>query len=337
MLCEKCGTQTPEDRTLCVKCEKSLEARNSRSSFNGAGDRQFYTHSGKIAPQLVLGIPILLIIFTLLAFVYAYAVVYIPIIGYLSFLLTAGFALGVGFSTAVVLQFFKTRNSTFALCFGLIAGIVALYAAWVSFEYVLLSKDSSEDIELIRIADPRIAWDIACFIAEKGWYSMRSFTPKGAVLWTLWGIEACAIIGVSAYMAHSFIKDSVFCETCKGWADDHKSKLIFEYVSESELKQKLTTQDMSFLDNILKVKRTAESFYRIDCSVCCTCDNLYTLSLLRVTRTWDNEGKETDKEKYIIKNLFICKATFDKLNGAKPGDSAPIENTVEKEAAEIKA
>ncbi len=329
MLCEKCGSQISEDKTHCVKCEKSLEARNRCSSFDGTSEKQFYTHSGKIAPQLVLGVPILLIVFTLLAFTYAYTVVYIPIIGYLSFLLTIGFALGVGFSTAVVLQFFKTRNSIFAFCFGMGAGIIALYAAWVTFEYVFLNKVSDENIELFRIANPRVTWDIACFIAEKGWYSIRSFTPKGVVLWAFWGIEACIIIGAPAYMAHSFIKDSVFCESCKGWADDHKNKLIFEYLSESELKQKLTVQDMSFLDSILKVKRTAESFYRIDCSACCTCDNLYTLSLLRVTRTWDKEGKETDKEKYILKNLFICKATFDRLNNAKPNVSGATDNAGE--------
>lgn len=337
MLCEKCGTKVSEDKTHCAKCEKSINTRSCNSSPRETGEKLFYIHSGKIGPQLVIGIPILIIIFILLAFVYAYAVVYIPIIGYLSFLLTAGFALGAGFSTAVVLQFFKTRNSTFALCFGLIAGIAALYAAWVTFEYVFLNKVSEEEVDLFRVADPRVAWNIACFIAEEGWYSMRSFTPKGAVLWTFWGIEACVIIGVPAYMAHSFIKDSVFCESCKGWADDHKSKLIFEYLNESELKQKLTAQDMSFLDDILKVERTAESFYRIDCTVCCSCDNHYTLSLLRVTRTWDSEGKETDKEKYILKNLYICKATFDKLTGMNPEKSIPSENAVEEVTPETEA
>ena len=323
MLCEKCGTKVSEDKTYCAKCEKSIKGRNRESSFTSAETKQFYAHSGRIAPQLVLGIPVLVVISVLLAFVYAYSVVYIPIIGYLSFLLTIGFGISVGFFTAVALQFFKTRNTAFALCFGLVSGIFALYAAWVTFEYVFLNKVSADKMELLYLAEPRVLWGYACLIAEKGWYSIRSFTPKGVVLWSLWGLEACTIIGISGYMAHSFIKDSVFCEVCKGWADDHKSKLIFEYVNEGELKQKLAVQDMSFLDNILKVKRTAESFYRIDCSLCSTCDNLYTLSLLRVTRTWDNEGKETDKEKFIIKNLFISKATFDQLSGAKQTATPP--------------
>lgn len=326
MLCEKCGIKVSEGKTLCAKCERSVNARSCNTSSLDMEGKLFYTHSGKIAPHLVIGVPILLIVFILLAFVYAYAVVYIPLIGYLNILLTAGFALGVGFSTGVVLQFFKTRNSTFALCFGLIAGLIALYAAWVTFEYVFLNKVADEKVDLIRIADPRVLWNVACLIAENGWYSMRSFTPKGAVLWSFWGVEACIIAGVPAYMAHSFIKDAVFCESCKGWTDDHKSKLIFEYLSEGELKEKLTAQDMSFLDNTLKVERTAESFYRIDCTACCSCENHYTLSLLRVTRTWDNEGKETDKEQYILKNLYISKATFDKLSGARPVNAAPVNN-----------
>jgi len=334
MLCEKCGVKISESETICPRCEKSMEARRNKSlSESSMESRQFYAHSGRIAPQLVLGVPILLIVSILLSFAYAYSVIYIPIIGYLSFLLTLGFALGVGFSTAVTLQFFKTRNSLFALFFGLGSGIFALYAAWVTFEYVLWNRDATESIELLRLAgNPLVVWRVACLIAEKGWYSMRSMTPSGAVLWTFWGVEACAIIGISGYMSHSFIKDSVFCEACKGWTDDHKNKLTFEYVDESELKQKLTNQDLSFLDNILKVKRTAESFYRIDCSVCCTCENLYTLSLLRVTRSWDKEGKETDKERTVLKNLFICKATFDKLTGKnqapEPVEEAPAEELV---------
>lgn len=319
MLCKKCGTSIADNETLCAKCEKSMQSKKRKLSAgsSSADSRQFYAHSGKIAPQLVLGIPILLIISTLLAFAYAYSVIYIPIIGYLSFLLTIGFAIGVGFCTAIVLQFFKTRNSLFALCFGLGSGIFALYAAWVTFEYVLWNKDATEHIELLQLVDPLVVWRVACLIAEKGWYSIQSMTPKGAVLWSFWGVEACTIIGVSGYMAHSFIKDSVFCEACKGWTDDRKNKLTFEFIDESELKEKLSNQDLTFLEDIIKVKRTQDSFYRIDCNVCCTCENLYTLSLLRVNRTWDKEGKETEKTKIIMKNLFISKETFEQLTGRK--------------------
>lgn len=317
MLCEKCGTKVSEDKSHCAKCEKSTKARNNKTlSGNSMESRQFYVHSGKIAPQLVLGVPILFIISVALAFAYAYSIVYIPFI-YVKFLLTLGFAVAIGFSTAIVLQFFKTRNTIFALCFGLLSGIFALYAAWVAFEYVFLNEMHEESIKLLRLADPRVTWRGLCYIAETSQYSLSGITISGAGLWSLWAIEACIILGACGYLAHSFIKNSVFCEACKGWTNDHKNKLTFEYINESELKQKLNIQDLSFLDNILQVKQTTESFYRIDCAVCCTCDNLYTLSLLRVTRKWDKEGKETDKEKSILKNLFICKETFEKLSATK--------------------
>lgn len=323
MLCEKCGTKVSEDKSHCARCEKSTKARRNKTlAENSMESRQFYVHSGKIAPQLVLGVPILFIISTALAFAYAYSIVYVPYI-YVKFLLTLGFAFGVGFSTAIVLQFFKTRNTIFALCFGLVSGLFALYAAWVTFEYVFLDEMYKEHIELTRLANPRVAWQALRYIAETSQYSIAGMTISGLGLWSLWAVEACIILGACGYLAHSFIKDSVFCEACKGWTDDHKNKLTFEYLSESELKQKLTAQDLSFLDDILKIKRTAESFYRIDCAVCCTCENLYTLSLLRVTRTYDKEGKETDKEKFILKNLFICKETFEKLTGKKQAAEAP--------------
>lgn len=318
MLCAKCGTKVSEDKSHCAKCEKSTKARKDKVlAKNRMKPRQFYVHSGKIAPQLVLGVPIIFIISIALAFAYAYSIVYVPYI-YVKFLLTLGFAFGVGFSTAIILQFFKTRNTIFALCFGLMSGLFALYAAWVTFEYVFLDEMYKEHVALIRLADPRTAWHVLCYIAETSQYSIAGMTIAGARLWSLWAVEACIILGACGYLAHYFIKDSVFCEACKGWTDDHKNKLTFEYISESELKQKLATQDLSFLNDIFKVKQTAESFYRIDCAVCCTCENLYTLSLLRVTRSYDKEGKETDKEKFIIKNLFICKDTFDKITEKKP-------------------
>ena len=281
-------------------------------------NRQFYNHSGKLSAQLILGIPLVLIVTILLAFIYAYAVVYIPIIGYLSVLFTIGFALGVGYSTASVLQFFKTRNTTLAVIIGLFVGLFALYAAWVTFEYALWNRDSPEPINLLRLAArPQAVWQLACLIAEKGWYSLRNFTPKGAVLWTFWGIEALIICGASVYLPYSFIAHAVFCETCSGWAHMHANNLSFQYEDEHELKKKLTHQDMSFLDNIIKLKTGTEKFYRIECMACDSCDRLFTLSLLRIKRTWDKNGKEQEKRKFILKHLYISKETFERLTGKK--------------------
>jgi len=196
-----------------------------------------------------------------------------------------------------------------------------------------LNKIYPEGVELMRLAfNPVGIWRVACDLAISSEYSVFGLLISGSGLWTLWGIEAGIIIITAAFLSYSFIKDSVFCEACKGWTEDHKDKLTFEYLSESDLKEKLSHQDMSFLNDILQIAPTAESFYRIDCRICCTCENLYTLSLLRATRTWSKEGIPSDRDKIILKNLFVCKATFDQLTGYN--QVIPVPAPVEKEALE---
>lgn len=282
------------------------------------GNRQFYNHSGRVSPQLILGIPLVFIISTIIAFIYSYAVVYIPVAGYLNILLTVGFALGIGYCTAVTLQFFKTRNTTFAVTVGLLVGIFAVYASWVAFEYALWNRDNTEPISLLRLASrPQAVWQLASLIAEKGWYSLRNFTPQGIVLWSFWGIEALIVCGTAAYMPYSFIAHTVFCETCSGWTKGYKNRLSFLYEDAHELKKKLIHQDMSFLNNTKKINTTTKTFYRIECMTCDKCKNLFTLSLLKITRNWDKNGEEQEKKKFILKNLYISKETFERLTGKK--------------------
>jgi hypothetical protein len=331
MLCEKCGRKISDDETLCAKCAKGMQTRETAVSGDSSSEASssFYSHSGRINPLvLILGFPLVLIASIILSFVYAYAVVYIPILGYLSFLLTFGFVFGVGYSTAFILRFFKTRNTLFAAVFGLFSGIFALYAAWVTFEYVLYYKleTGGEDISIIKLAlDPLWVWRIACNIAETGWYSIKDITPKGAVLWTFWAIEALAIVGCAVYMAHSFIKDMVFCEACNVWAESHVNKLEFEYLSENELKEKLSQGDSSFLGDLIKLKRTDSEFYRIIYTVCLSCNKLFTLSLFRITKSWDNEGKETEKKVPILQNLIISQELFERLTSLKKPEPAESE------------
>ena len=330
MLCEKCGTGIPDNESLCAKCAKFMDARGG-SSLNSTAPKQFYVHSGKIGPQLFFGGLILLIVTVLLSFVYAYASIYIPYL-YFKILLIVGFVCGVGFSTTTALQSCKTRNTAFAVGFGLVSGIFALYAAWVTFEYVIFCRNNVENVEFLRLADPRITWKAICFLAESLRYKISGTEVTGAGLWTLWGIEAFAIVCTPTLLAYAHIKDSVFCEACKCWTVDLKNKLFFEYLSEKELKEKLINHDMSFLDNIVPIPPGADSFYRIDCRACWTCKNFYTLSLLRVTRVWSKEGQPSDKAKYVMKNLFISKDVFDKLTMLNQAESTPESEGVEENA-----
>ena len=319
MLCEKCGARAAEGKSFCAKCESKMSVKKSKVQSNTKVSsaltdtpKSLYRHSGKVSPLMILGALLTCLAAVVLAFVYAYAVVYIPIVGYLSFLLTAGFSFGVAFTAGFFLQVFNARNTLFSVFFGLIIGLFALYASWVAFEFVVINRYSDDGIRLMEIAfSPVAVWNIACNIAENGWYSLGSTNVKGIALWILWGIEGVIITGFSIYMCYTMIIDAVFCEACREWADSHSKVLNFKYNNQTDLEERVLHHDLSFWDNATKIGSSDKDYYSITFSLCSTCKKLYTLTLKKVKRSWDKENEEELKEKILIRNLFISKSIID--------------------------
>lgn len=317
MVCHKCGKDTDNPTGQCPNSEDIPKSKNKMVTPHFmADDKAFYAHSGKVSAQVIFGFPLVMLIVVILSFIYSYAILYLPFVGYLSLILTVIFSVGIGYASAVILQFFKTRNAIFALIFGFFIGIFALYSAWVAFEYVLFGNFFEEEVHLSRLAShPLGVWEGAKIIAERGWYQIGNIRPKGTTLWVLWAIEAFLIIFLITYMCYVFIHDAIFCESCQGWTQDHEDTLTFRNGNEKDLVSKIVAQDLSFLDEISEVRHDDIEYYRIDFSMCCSCKELYTLSLIKINRSWKKDGKERIKEKALLENLFISEDTFDKLTG----------------------
>lgn len=64
---------------------------------------------------------------------------------------------------------------------------------------------------------PAAVWDFANVVAGEGWYTIRSVTPSGIVLWILWGIEAVIVLGAGYVLAPAGIRGAGFCEDCDSW------------------------------------------------------------------------------------------------------------------------
>jgi len=334
MLCEKCGRKINDGETFCSGCAKKRQSReNGTTADSRSAKGKFYSHSGRISPTLLIGIPILIVISVLLAFVYSYLVIYIPIFGYLNFLITPLFALSIGFASGITLYLCKSRNSLFSVFFGFLTGIIALYATWVSFEYIFINK--SHDISFMKLAaDPIGVWEIACKIAKTGWYSVKNAPVKGTMLWIYWGLEALLIVSGSVFMSYVFVSTSVFCELCGNWTKDHDKQLDFKYFSGDGLKERLIGHDFSFLNDITEAKDTDSEFYRITCTECSNCKKFFTLSLFRITKGLDKNGREREKKTFIFQNLLINQELFEQITGhMKP---EPLENA-EKSVANAKS
>jgi hypothetical protein len=280
---------------------------------------EHYIHSGKFGLLLFLLIPINIVIVFLLAFVYNYAVIYIPFVGYLSIILTFGYALGIGYSLAFSIHISKTRNNVVARLLGLFIAALAVYIAWAAFLYVFINKNApAMNIPFINILiSPQAMWKMTCGLAETGWYSLRSFTPKGWILWTMWGIEALIIAGCIYFLSDSLVKSAVFCERCNKWTEEKKNLVVFLLEDASNLVDQFVNKDFSFIPQAIPAKSTAPVFFRIDSSVCHDCKDLHTLSLLEVNKSYNDKGEESLEEEPLVQNLILAPEEYDNLINMK--------------------
>ena len=291
---------------------------------------EFYSHSGRFSPLVVLTFPIVFVASIFMAFVYNWMVIYIPIIGYFSILLTFGYAVIIGLTVAFCLTLFKVRNIWVSRLTGIFCGSLALYLAWVVFIYLFMGKFSpkSEVTLLAALFSPLGIWDVACAIAEKGWYTISSATPSGWVLWTFWAIEAL-IIQITIFLcSEGSVGSSVFCEECGEWTESADGTVNFILDDDENLVEMFMNRDFSFLTNAVRAKSTETDFYRIDSSICSICQNFFVVSLLHVTKTYDKDENENVNENDLVTRMIVQPDEFEQLLEMRKvlhGSKAPTE------------
>jgi hypothetical protein len=289
---------------------------------------EFYRHSGKTGPGVVL-VPVFMVpIALLLAFVYTYATVYIPFVGYLSFVLTLAFGAGVGYGTAMLLRSSKVRSPGLCALVGLIIGLVALYFSWATFIHLMIRRhgEAGQAPSFIAVLlSPAGIWGLMREIGKTGWYSLGSgegFTPKGWVLWLFWVLEAGIIVGLPTLMGGFMIADVVFCERCNRWCDEVKGLLFFEPDAEMNAAERLIQGDLSALETLDKGSEYDDLVLRVDIRRCSQCRDFFTLSFKLVQKVLDDKGNKQDKETALITNMLISGEQHRQLLQMKAAQSA---------------
>lgn len=175
-----------------------------------------YVLSGNSGGAILLPI-IAVVLAAASAFANAWISVYCPIAGYVSILIVAQLAACTVIPLAYAGKLLKVRSTMLMRISGLTAGVAALYFAWACFIWVMARKDGG-DVDLFQLIQaPTVIWDIAQAIAEEGWYSIRGLTPKGAVLWAFWAIEAGVVVWACIKFSTTRIQSTAFCEDCRQW------------------------------------------------------------------------------------------------------------------------
>jgi hypothetical protein len=260
---------------------------------------KYYEHSGAFGLMGPIYMIILGAVGTLvLSVIYGYAIFYIPFI-YLNFFITLGFGAGVGFLVGLGGKFGKVRNSQLLLIFGLIFGLLAEYAGWVSW---IFASSKQEFLVLY----PSNIWSVIQIIAQKGAWGIFGWTPTGAALFIIWGIEAIMIIGASTLMSLGGVGSTPFCEHCNQWVEGKESISPLEPIANpDEFTSKLEQGGDAVIKALNKIEAADKAYTQIDLIKCPGCKHSNYLSIKSVEIQADSKGKEKKEEKDIIENFII--------------------------------
>ncbi len=272
-----------------------------------------YKHSGKIGPALFI-VPIASIIgATLLSLAYAYISVYSPIAGYISILFVAGFAFGTGMVVSFAGKLGKCRNTGFLHLAGFLTGLYAIYISWAIFTFALLKK-SGIDADLVHIlSSPDALWTFVTTLNANGWYSIKSWTPTGTVLWIFWGIEALMIAGISSILGANGIDSEIFCEKCSKWCSPSLFDFHMGLTSETAMLDALKNGDIDTLATLDRVESSV--FPRFDVKIlnCDTCKETAGFKLCFSSIETDKEGKTEEKSEDFSELFVLNYSSFEKL------------------------
>ncbi len=196
---------------------------------------KYYEASGKFDYKSFLYFILTSItILPLLGLVYAYCIWYIPFI-YINFIIAAvlGFIIS-WFTRKIVIKLGKVRNTTLALIFGLLAGLICMYFHWAVWVDLVINAEENYGnstigitVSNIKILDvfalalqPDTLFSIIQEINKYGTWGLRSATVSGVFLSIIWIIELLIIVGISTIIPIATAKEP-FCELDNKWFKEH--------------------------------------------------------------------------------------------------------------------
>lgn len=164
-----------------------------------------YKPSGLMGSQWPLAIALGVGAAFVIGGVYGWLNYYNPIVGILTLLIAGGASYGVGWVVSFGVDRFAIRNPMAAAGIGAGAGALLMAFGWVSFVSVLLWDRLEASLVSTWFECVFQPFDMIEFITQvllpEGWFSIKSWTPSGVVLFIGWLIEAACFVGVAALTA----------------------------------------------------------------------------------------------------------------------------------------
>ncbi len=270
-----------------------------------------YSHSGRIGP---LG-PILAVLFAVLlalplGLAYAFLIKLCPFV-YLNVIGTVVLGGIFGYLSGRAMIIGPVRNNTMALACGAVAGILALYGAWVGHVYVITRHFTDSAVWTLN---PALLWSIIKDINQSGTWTIAGDDPvNGFMLWVVWLVEAGIIIGAAAVVSRMAIAKLPFCEQALCWLKDSESIDTLEVIVDPEAEAALARGDLSPLASIGPRVANAPAWTRLFLRSSPKTD-MRTVCVQRVALV-DNDGKTEENVSDLSDPLVVPTAMYDLIKG----------------------
>lgn len=267
----------------------------------------YYQESGKTNP---LGISLALIAglaaATTLGFVYAYATFYIPII-YFNFILTYFFGFSIGYTVGKVGSLGKVRNSRVLLLTAIGLGVVGIYFAWVHW-IAAASEGGFWSFNLSTV------WLFIQLIAMEGAWSIFGYTPTGGTLYLIWIAEAAIILFgvVTAVVAGQGSRP--YCESCDRWLSPQQiTERVRGIANPIGFRKEMESKNYDALKQLPEAGPAARNRTSIQLLSCKGCNNQHYLTIDKIERSVDSDGKMKEGTTRILENFKLDRLTYQEI------------------------
>jgi len=276
--------------------------------------QRYYRESGRFSlVKFPLATVVALLASVVCGGIYAVCDFYSPLV-YLDFALTIGFGVGTGALVGYFIREAEVRNRALRIVISLLACIVAYYAAWIIW-IVALSDHNGDRLEMpdiLRLADPTVAWRIILQINHVGAWSLgdpartSKYSPEtGTFLWIVWIAEAVTIFAGFIYMAEKIGGGLPYCETCGRWARSGKELFNLRLTDLAALRAQLESRDFAPMLAQSPKGMADQTWLEVWTHSCDQCQEFNTLSVKHVKQTVDRKGRLHRQVRIKISRLLM--------------------------------
>ncbi len=257
-----------------------------------------YQHSGKapiggVLLTLVGGV----VAGVLLGAIYGFLIYWSPFV-YINAFITFGFGVVLATVVGSLGKLGKLRNVAVLTVIALLTAVLAYFVHWVVWVERMTGS---------LLLQPDQMWAFLSTVNALGPWSIFGWTPTGAALWGIWGIEALVIIGLGTVSAHGLI-DIPYCEETKQWT---KESILPERFGPLDDVPKVDSPNS--LLQALRPESDATPAYTEVAIATAEGSELRCVSVNAVSVETNKEGKEETEKTNIVKNMLFDRDSFERL------------------------